>query len=57
MILGPGKSGAVPHAPEKAKDASVPEPPPAAEQAGFDLEKTVILKTPPDAGKIRRQGR
>jgi hypothetical protein len=57
MILGPGKSGVVPHAPEKAKDASVPEPPPAAEQAGFDLEKTVILKTPPDTGKIRRQGR
>ena len=57
MILGPGKSGVVPHAPEKAKDAPVPEPPPAAEQAGFDLEKTVILKTPPDTGKIRRQGR
>jgi hypothetical protein len=58
VILGPGKSGVVPPAPEKPKAASVPEPPPAAEpEAGFDLEKTVIIKAPPDTGKIRRQGR
>jgi len=58
VILGPGKSGVVPPAPEKPKAAPAPEPPPAAEpEAGFDLEKTVILKAPPDTGKIRRQGR
>ncbi|HQT96327.1 MAG: hypothetical protein B7Z62_01575 [Deltaproteobacteria bacterium 37-65-8] len=58
VILGPGKSGVVPPAPEKAKDAKEPEPPPAGgPDAGFDLEKTVIIKAPPDAGKIRRHGR
>lgn len=58
VILGPGKSGVVPPAPEKPKAAKEPEPPPAAEpEAGFDLEKTVIIKAPPDTGKIRRQGR
>ena len=58
VILGPGKSGVVPPAPEKPKAAKEPEPPPAAEpDAEFDLEKTVILKAPPDTGKIRRQGR
>lgn len=43
VILGPGKSGVVPPAPEP--------------EAGFDLEKTVIIKAPPDTGKIRRHGR
>jgi len=58
VILGPGKTGVVPPAPEKPKAASVPEPPPAAEpEAEIDLEKTVILKAPPDTGKFRRQGR
>ena len=58
VILGPGKPGVVPPAQEMPKAASVPEPPPAAEpEAGIDLEKTVIIKSPPDAGKFRRQGR
>ena len=58
VILGPGKSGVVPPAPEKPKATKVPEPPPAAEpEAELDLEKTVILKAPPDTGKFRRQGR
>jgi hypothetical protein len=58
VILGPGKSGVVPPAQEKPKAAKEPEPSPAAEpEAGFDLEKTVIIKAPPDTGKIRRQGR
>jgi len=58
VILGPGKSGIAPPGPEKAKEASAPEPPPAAEpETGIDLEKTVIIKAPPDGGKIRRHGR
>jgi hypothetical protein len=58
VILGPGKSGVVPPAPEKPKDGKEPESPSAPEpEAGFDLEKTVILKAPPDSGKIRRPGR
>ncbi|MFA6147100.1 MAG: hypothetical protein WC899_02695 [bacterium] len=58
VILGPGKSGIVPRAPEKAKDDKGPEPPPAPEpEPEFDLEKTVIIKAPPDSGKFRRHGR
>lgn len=61
VILGAGKSGVVlpaPEMPKAAKEPKEPEPPPAAEpEAGFDLEKTVIIKSPPDAGKFRRQGR
>lgn len=58
VILGPGKSGVVPPAPEKAKAAKEPEPPPATEpEAEFDLEKTVVIKAPPDTGKFRRHGR
>ena len=58
VILGPGKSGVVPPAPEMPKSASGPEPPPSAQpDAGSDLEKTVIIKAPPDSGKTRRHGR
>ncbi|MHB1024448.1 MAG: hypothetical protein ACYC24_01930 [Desulfobacteria bacterium] len=58
VILGAGKSGVVPHAPDMPKAASAPEAQPEAEpEAGVDLEKTVIIKAPPDAGKFRRQGR
>jgi hypothetical protein len=59
VILGAGTSGVVPPAPEIPKVAAKEaEPPPAAEQeAGFDLEKTVIIKAPPDSVKFRRQGR
>lgn len=56
VILGPGKSGLAPPAPEKPKPAKE-QAPPAEPEAGFDLEKTVIIKAPPDGGKIRRQGR
>jgi len=58
VILGPGKSGVVPPAPEAPKPAKAPEPPPPADpDAGIDLEKTVIIKAPPDGGKFRRHGR
>ena len=58
VILGPGKSGVVPPGPGAPKTAKAPEPPPPAEpEAGVDLEKTVIIKAPPDAGKFRRHGR
>jgi len=58
VILGPGKSGVVPPAPGAPKPASGPEPPPPPDpEAGIDLEKTVIIKAPPDAGKSRRHGR
>jgi hypothetical protein len=58
VILGPGKSEVVPPAPVKKTAVKGPEPPPPAEpEGGGDLEKTVILKAPPDSGKIRRPGR
>jgi hypothetical protein len=58
VILGPGKAGVVPPPPEKAKDVKGPGSPSAPEpEAGIDLEKTVIIKPPPDTGKFRRHGR
>ncbi len=52
VILGPGKSGIVPPAPAKT---NAPVPPAADEPV--DLEKTVIIKAPKDAGTLRRHGR
>jgi hypothetical protein len=58
VILGPGKAGVVPPPPEKAKDVKEPGSPSAPEpEEGIDLEKTVIIKPPPDTGKFRRHGR
>ena len=58
VILGPGKSPVVPPPKETPKSASAPEPPPPADpDPGSDLEKTVIIKAPPDGGKFRRHGR
>jgi len=57
VVLRPGKSGVVPPAPEAAKAKEPESPPPSDPEAGIDLEKTVILKAPPDGGKTRRQGR
>ena len=58
VILGPGKSVLVPPgpgAPNAAKGTAPPSPPDP--EAGIDLEKTVIIKAPPDTGKFRRHGR
>lgn len=58
VILGPGKSGVVPPAPRIPDVAKEPGPTAAADpEAGADLEKTVIIKSPPDTGKSRRHGR
>jgi len=58
VVLGPGESVVVPPAAEMTKATQEREPPGAADpEAGADLEKTVIIKAPPDAGKFRRHGR
>jgi hypothetical protein len=58
VILGPGKSGIVPPATKMPAAGKDPGHPSAADpEPGVDLEKTVIIKSPPDEGKIRRQGR
>lgn len=58
VILGPGRSGVVPSTVEKAQAAKEPGSPPASDpESELDLEKTVILKAPPDGGKSRRHGR
>lgn len=55
VILGAGKPPGVPPAPNVADAAK--EPRATADPEAVDLEKTVIIKSPPDAGKVRRQGR